>query len=98
MATRQANQEVDRLLQEIRPQPDLRNTLKPPSQEDIHKSALECPVIYIIVSHYGSDALIIKNDSIRSLHLPRLDIDYLVSERAKLYMSHFLDQTLLQEL
>ena len=93
---RQANLDFDRLLQEIRRQPDLRNFLKPPSQEEIHNAASEGPVIYINVSGDRSDALIIKDDSIRSLHLPRLDIDYLVRERAKLYMSKFLDQTLLQ--
>ena len=97
-ARRQANQEFDCLLQEIRRQPDFRDFLKPPSQKEIQKAALEGPVIYINVSRYRSDALIIENESIRSLHLPRLDIDYLNSQRAKLYMSKFLDQTLLQGL
>ncbi|KAF5877804.1 putative tpr domain containing protein [Botrytis fragariae] len=97
-ARRQANQEFDRLLQEIRRQPDFHDFLKPPSQIEIQKVALEGPVIYINVSRCRSDALIIENDSIRSFHLPRLDIDYLGSQREKLYMSKFLDQILLQEL
>ncbi|TEY21667.1 hypothetical protein BOTCAL_1652g00010 [Botryotinia calthae] len=97
-ARRQANQEFNRLLQEIRQQAGFRDFLKPPSQKEIQKAALEGPVIYINVSRYCSDALIIKNDSIQSLHLPRLDIDYLIDQRAKLYISKFLDQTLLQEL
>ncbi|KAM0127188.1 hypothetical protein ACHAO1_009668 [Botrytis cinerea] len=97
-ARRQANQEFDRLLQEIRRQPDFHDFLKPPNQKEIQKVALKGPVIYINVSRYRSDALIIESDSIRSLHLPRLDIDYFIGQRAKLYMSKFLDQTLLQEL
>ncbi|KFY93494.1 hypothetical protein V500_03680, partial [Pseudogymnoascus sp. VKM F-4518 (FW-2643)] len=97
-ARREANQEFERLLQEIRRQPNFRDFLEPPSQKEIQKAALEGPVIYINVSRYRSDALIIESDSIRSLHLPRLDIDYLVSKREKLYMSKFFDQTLLQGL
>ncbi|TEY33873.1 hypothetical protein BOTCAL_0660g00010 [Botryotinia calthae] len=97
-ARRQANQEFDHLLQEIRQQHGFQDFLKPPNQKEIQKAALEGPVIYINVSSYRSDALIIKNDSIQSLHLPQLDIDYLVNRRAKLYISKFLDQTLLQEL
>jgi tetratricopeptide (TPR) repeat protein len=95
-ARRQANIEFENLLHNIRQQPGFYDFLQPPGEPELLSAASEGPVIFINVSTYRCDALIITEDSIRSVSLPGLAIGDLIRQKAGLSMYGFKDQGVLQ--
>jgi tetratricopeptide (TPR) repeat protein len=72
----QTDKEFDQLLVNIRSQPDFATFLLPPSREEMMQAALHGgPIIVINVSKYRSDAVLVEQDTIRVIALPRLQND-----------------------
>jgi tetratricopeptide (TPR) repeat protein len=71
---RQLIAELDQLTEQIRGLPGLAGFLAPPSAAELASAAAEGPVVFVNVSRYRSDALILTAGGLRPpVRLPRLD-------------------------
>ena len=93
---RQANTEFGHLLQEICKQNGFEDFMQPLDQQEIQSAASRGPIVYINVSKYRCDALIVGKDFIRSVPLDRLTVGGLISRKAELSMSGLQSAALLQ--
>lgn len=80
----QASAGFESLLREIREQPGFDDFLKPLAEQEIHHAASEGPILYINVSEHGCNALVIKQHTLHSVALDRLDIKSLTNQKHKL--------------
>ncbi|KAH7159520.1 CHAT domain-containing protein [Dactylonectria estremocensis] len=67
-----ANEELDRLIVEIREQPGFEDFLQAPSKTDIEAAAKDGAIVVVNASKHGCDAILIQPQKIWSLALPRL--------------------------
>lgn len=95
-ARRHANAEFTDLLHEIRQQTGFEDFMQPLGQKEIQCAASEGPVVYINVSDYRCDALIVEKDSVRSVPLGTLTVKRITSRKTELSMSGLQSTDLLQ--
>ncbi|KAJ3575390.1 hypothetical protein NPX13_g4046 [Xylaria arbuscula] len=69
---REANKQLDALIEKIRAQPGFERFLLPPSKVDMQKAATDGPIVVVNVSQHRCDALIIELLDIRTVALPQL--------------------------
>ncbi|KAI0812990.1 TPR domain-containing protein [Xylaria sp. FL0064] len=69
---REANKQLDALIEKIRAQPGFERFLLPPSKIDMQKAATDGPIVVVNVSSHRCDALIIELSDIRTVALPQL--------------------------
>ncbi|KAF3140275.1 hypothetical protein TWF703_003148 [Orbilia oligospora] len=67
-----ANLEFNKTIDQIRLLPNFENFLRPPAPGDLMTAASLGPVVIINISQYRCDALLVEQQSIRSLPLPNL--------------------------
>lgn len=70
-----AAQQIEQTVHEIRALPGFDRFLQLPLEEEMKAAAAFGPVVMINTSEYGCDALIIEGTGMRSLSLPRLQIE-----------------------
>ena len=69
---REAERQLDKLLQEIRKQPGFDRFMLPLSLDEIYKIARNDPIIYINSSPYRCDGIIIRSGRVHIVNLPEL--------------------------
>ncbi|MFE2582733.1 CHAT domain-containing protein [Streptomyces sp. NPDC059378] len=68
-----ATLELDRLLDEIRRDPQDAGFLRPPEPAELRAAAQDGPVVLVNVSQYGSHALLVRPAAVEAVPLPGLD-------------------------
>lgn len=68
-----ANEEIDRLIMEIRQQPGFEDFLLAPNKTEMETAAKDGPIIVVNASKHGCDAILIQPQRIWSLPLPGLN-------------------------
>ncbi|CAJ0547447.1 Ff.00g042010.m01.CDS01 [Fusarium sp. VM40] len=71
---KQADEQLENLLGEIRKQPGFEDYLTPPSEADMKEAAKKGPVVVINVSQFRCDAIIVEPHQFRLLPLPKLSL------------------------
>uniref|UniRef100_A0A9W8TG81 CHAT domain-containing protein n=1 Tax=Xylaria arbuscula TaxID=114810 RepID=A0A9W8TG81_9PEZI len=69
---REANKQLDALIEKIRAQPGFERFLLPPSKVDMQRAATDGPIVVVNVSSHRCDALIVELSDIRTVALPQL--------------------------
>ncbi|KAF3182281.1 hypothetical protein TWF751_007322 [Orbilia oligospora] len=67
-----ANLELNKTIDQIRLLPNFENFLRPPAPGDLMTAASLGPIVIINISQYRCDALLVEQQTIRSLPLPNL--------------------------
>ena len=81
-----ASLELEKIIDDIRHQPNFENFLLPPREVELKVAASSGPVVVINVSSIRCDAFLVETDAVRVLHLPLLSLSY-VEENVKLMRS-----------
>ncbi|MFD5407089.1 CHAT domain-containing protein [Streptomyces griseorubiginosus] len=68
---RAARRELDAVVQEIQALPGFEDFLPEPTQEDVHRAAVEQPLVYLSAAEHGGVALIVHDD-VTAVDLPDL--------------------------
>jgi hypothetical protein len=71
---RQAGEEFDRLMHEARQLPGFEDFMRPPAVDLLHEAAIDGPLVYLISSTFGCDALIVTREYIRPLELADIEL------------------------
>ncbi|RYP19528.1 hypothetical protein DL767_009626 [Monosporascus sp. MG133] len=69
---REASQQLEMLINEIRAQPGFERFLLPPSEAELRKVAMDGPIVIVNISSHRCDAFIIEPSSFRVLQLRQL--------------------------
>jgi CHAT domain-containing protein len=69
---RAARRELDAVVEEIQRLEGFEDFLPEPTPQDIHRAAEEQPVVYLSAAEHGGLALIVHDQDVRAVELPRL--------------------------
>lgn len=82
---READEELNKIIDEIRTRPEFSQFLQPPALQDLMNAAKQGPIIVVNITSFRSDAFLIQSGSIRVIELPGITPVKLLEQVMDLY-------------